>query len=248
MHSHWHLRYSRASARSGLARLNRQRVAERRLHHFRLKQEPSVCFMKKVNVAQAYRPPYLHGKPQLNSGTAAAGFSRNDARIHKPISTPPPPLSIRHRKGTPSARPPLGWLFYPLHFLRMGKAPWPVSPIPLPAATPVHSPTRARMNAQSFLTPPNCPVDPRMRVPVQVCPDRRVRIEIFLPAHIAQDSAAPFRDDDRLPPEPIAHLREWMPQMCLIQFGQLMHRFGAPQHAFSAFQRKGNDQDEDQMA
>ena len=41
--------------------------------------------------------------------------------------------------------------------------------------------------------------------------------------HIAQPSAFAFHDNDRLALEPIAHLRERMPEVMMVEFGQRVH-------------------------
>ena len=56
----------------------------------------------------------------------------------------------------------------------------------------------------------------RMPVTVQIGPDGGIRVDVFLPVHVAQDRALPGLDDDRLLGHPVLHLCEWMPEMPVI--------------------------------
>ncbi len=62
-----------------------------------------------------------------------------------------------------------------------------------------------------------------MLVSVEVRPDRRVRIKKLTALHISEHRAFTFDDDNRLAFEPVAHLREWMPEVLVIQFGERVH-------------------------
>ena len=62
-----------------------------------------------------------------------------------------------------------------------------------------------------------------MIVPVQVGPDGGVGIKILAAVHIVQHRAGAVRDDNRLARQPVLHLRERMPDVAVIEFGQLMH-------------------------
>ena len=63
----------------------------------------------------------------------------------------------------------------------------------------------------------------RMLMPVQVGPDGRIGVEIFAAFRVAQHRAVAVRDDNRLARQPVLHLREGMPDVAVIKFGQLMH-------------------------
>src|SRR4051812_7961993 len=65
-----------------------------------------------------------------------------------------------------------------------------------------------------------------MVVAVQVGPDGGVCIQVCAPARIAECRTFPARDDNRLALQPIAHLRERMPHITAIEFGQLVHGLG----------------------
>ncbi len=64
-----------------------------------------------------------------------------------------------------------------------------------------------------------------MIVAVQVGPDGRVGIQIFAPANITQHCTLAGRDDNRLVLEPVAHLRERMPDKLAVELGELIHGF-----------------------
>ncbi len=69
-------------------------------------------------------------------------------------------------------------------------------------------------------------VDFRMLVAVKICPDRRVAVEVFAAVDVAKDGAASRGDDDGLAFEPVAHLGERVPEVLMIELGELMHRGG----------------------
>ena len=67
---------------------------------------------------------------------------------------------------------------------------------------------------------PNEPFDLGMIVTVEVGPDGRVGVEILFAVDIAQHRALAFDNDDRLALEPVAHLRERMPDELVIELGE----------------------------
>jgi len=60
-------------------------------------------------------------------------------------------------------------------------------------------------------------IDPRVVVTMEVRPNRRVRIQVFVPIRIAQDCPAASDDYDGLLFEPFAHLRKWVPEIPMIE-------------------------------
>ena len=84
---------------------------------------------------------------------------------------------------------------------------------------------RGRVSDLSKL-PPDGGVDFRMVVPVQIRPDGGIGIEILTAVRIPQHCAAPLHDEDRLALQPIPHLGEWVPDVSVIEFGQLVHALG----------------------
>ena len=74
-----------------------------------------------------------------------------------------------------------------------------------------------------FQLPGNGRVDLGMPVAVQVRPDRGVGVEEFAAPHIAQHRAFALDDDQRFAAQPVAHLRERMPDKFLIQFCERVH-------------------------
>jgi len=60
-------------------------------------------------------------------------------------------------------------------------------------------------------------------VAVQIRPNRRIRIEIFTSANVAQNRAVARDNDHRLALQPVAHLREGMPDELMVKFGELVH-------------------------
>src|ERR1700677_1880282 len=70
-------------------------------------------------------------------------------------------------------------------------------------------------------------IDRRMAMPVQIGPDRRIRIEIFLALGVAQDRPFSRHDHDWLAFAPIPHLRERMPDKGPIQLRQRSQFQGA---------------------
>src|SRR5579862_5962669 len=64
----------------------------------------------------------------------------------------------------------------------------------------------------------------RVRMPVQIRPDRRVRIQILAPLGIAQHRALARFNNDRLLGEPILHLRERMPEVAMVFIRERVHQ------------------------
>ncbi len=62
-----------------------------------------------------------------------------------------------------------------------------------------------------------------MIVPVEIRPDGCVGIEIFLAVNITKHSALSGDDDDWLLVLPVAHLRERMPDVRVIELGKTVH-------------------------
>ncbi len=67
-------------------------------------------------------------------------------------------------------------------------------------------------------------VDSGMIVAVQICPNRRIRVEIFTSANVVQHRAFARDNDNRLAFQPVAHLGEGMPDELVIKFGERVHR------------------------
>ena len=59
---------------------------------------------------------------------------------------------------------------------------------------------------------------------VEIRPDGRVSVEIGFAANIAQHRAIATGNDNRLAPLPIAHLREWMPDVLAVELGEFVHQ------------------------
>ena len=57
-----------------------------------------------------------------------------------------------------------------------------------------------------------------MIVAVQIGPDGGIGVEIFAALNVAQHRALARHDHNRLAPQPVAHLRERMPDELLIEF------------------------------
>ena len=76
-----------------------------------------------------------------------------------------------------------------------------------------------------FQLPLDGRVDFRMLMAVQVGPDGRIGVEIFAATHIAQHRAFAFDNHNRLAPQPVAHLRERMPDETVIKLSEPVHRF-----------------------
>ena len=66
-------------------------------------------------------------------------------------------------------------------------------------------------------------VDFRMPVTVEICPDGSVGVEKLTAFHVAQHRAFAAGDDNRLALEPVAHLRERMPDEFLVEAGEFVH-------------------------
>src|SRR4051812_48662265 len=60
-------------------------------------------------------------------------------------------------------------------------------------------------------------IDPRMIMPVEISPNGRIGIQIFLPVSIPQNRAIARSNDNRLALQPIAHLRERMPDIFMVK-------------------------------
>ena len=60
-------------------------------------------------------------------------------------------------------------------------------------------------------------VELRMIVPMEVRPDGGIGIEILSSVDIPQDRALARHDDHGLAPQPVPHLREGMPDVCVIE-------------------------------
>jgi len=67
-----------------------------------------------------------------------------------------------------------------------------------------------------------------MIMSVQIGPDGGIGVEIFAALGVAKHCAPAAQDDDRIVPEPVAHLREGMPDVFLIGFRE---RVGRPPRA-----------------
>src|SRR5580698_4985690 len=77
-----------------------------------------------------------------------------------------------------------------------------------------------------------------MIVPVQIGPNGGVGVEKFAPASVAQDGALAGRDDNRLAPQPVAHLREGMPDVFLVELREFIHgRLDSISKVFNALVR-----------
>ena len=63
-----------------------------------------------------------------------------------------------------------------------------------------------------------------MIVPVQIRPDGGIGVEIFAAVDVAEQCAFAGGDHDRFALEPVAHLRERMPDELVVEFGEAMHR------------------------
>ena len=84
-----------------------------------------------------------------------------------------------------------------------------------------------------FQLPLNGGVDHGMVMSVQIRPDRRVCIQVLPVIRIPQQRPFSPHDHDRSAREPIAHLRERMPDELVIELGELTHdkaRARASQH------------------
>ena len=62
-----------------------------------------------------------------------------------------------------------------------------------------------------------------MVVAVQIGPDGGIAVEILATARIPEDCALSGNDDDRLAIEPVAHLSERVPEVRVVELGELMH-------------------------
>src|ERR1043166_3346296 len=76
--------------------------------------------------------------------------------------------------------------------------------------------------------PPQGRVDFFVLMPVQIRPDRRIRIEIFPATRVAQHRALTRANDNRLVPEPVPHLREGGPDKFLVELGDVIFHWHEP--------------------
>ena len=67
-------------------------------------------------------------------------------------------------------------------------------------------------------------VDMRMIMAVNICPDRRIPVDVFAAAAIPQNRAVPFHQNERLVfrGAPFAHVRERMPDELFVGVNQLV--------------------------
>ena len=65
-----------------------------------------------------------------------------------------------------------------------------------------------------------------MIVPVQIGPDGGIAVEIFATSHITEYCPLSGNDNDRLAIEPVAHLRERVPEVRVVKVGERMHGAG----------------------
>jgi hypothetical protein len=72
--------------------------------------------------------------------------------------------------------------------------------------------------------PPDCRIDVRMVVAVNVRPDRRIAIDVFAALAVAQERTASLDQNQRLIPKcaPFGHISERMPDEPLVPFDQLV--------------------------
>src|SRR5213082_3044521 len=80
----------------------------------------------------------------------------------------------------------------------------------------------------------NCPIDPRMIMPVNICPDRRVPVDVFATTAVAQERAVPLDNHDwfMLRRAPFRHVSEGVPNKLFVCGNQF---FGVPVgHPFGA--------------
>ena len=73
--------------------------------------------------------------------------------------------------------------------------------------------------------PPDGRVDFWMLMAMEIRPDGRVGVEIFAAMHITQNGAFAFGNHNRLALQPVAHLRERMPDELVIKLGEFVHTF-----------------------
>ena len=62
-----------------------------------------------------------------------------------------------------------------------------------------------------------------MIVTVQICPDGRIRVQKSSSVNVAQFRAAAFDNHNWLALQPIAHLRERMPDELAVELGEFVH-------------------------
>src|SRR6476646_3178802 len=78
----------------------------------------------------------------------------------------------------------------------------------------------------------NCPIDPRMIVPVNICPDRGVPVDVFSTTAVAQERAVPLDNHDwfMLRRAPFRHVSKGVPNKLFVRGNQF---FSVPiAHAF----------------
>src|SRR5262252_6409118 len=71
-----------------------------------------------------------------------------------------------------------------------------------------------------------------MVMAVEIRPDRGVRIEVLPAIYVAQHCSMTFNNEDRLPLQPILHLRKRMPDISPVEFSQTVHGQRAAGKAF----------------
>jgi len=62
-----------------------------------------------------------------------------------------------------------------------------------------------------------------MIVPVQIRPNGGIGVEVFFAVSIPQHRAFALNDYNRLALEPVAHLRERMPDVCVVELHEFVH-------------------------
>ena len=70
---------------------------------------------------------------------------------------------------------------------------------------------------------PDCGVEFRVMMPVQVGPDGGVSVKVFASADVFQNRAMAADKDDGFAFQPVPHLGEGMPEIFVIQFSEKMH-------------------------
>src|SRR5205814_4728000 len=97
----------------------------------------------------------------------------------------------------------------------------------------IRCPQKRRM-CDPFQLLANCPIDPRMIMPVNICPDRRVSVDVFATTAVAQERAVPLDNHDwcMLRRAPFRHVSEGVPNKLFVCGNQF---FGVPVgHPFGA--------------
>src|SRR5437867_7562403 len=76
-----------------------------------------------------------------------------------------------------------------------------------------------------------------MIVPVQIGPDGGIAVEIFATAHVPEHCALSGNDEDRLAIEPVAHLRERVPEIRVVELSGLMHAAAQGQNSILSLEK-----------